>query len=105
MRATRLVPARRRGDLRALLSRSRQVALVAALVGAATGLLGAALDWLVIDVMFERVARRGPLLVATLPAAGLLVGLLVRRTIGGGVSGATADEYLHAFHDHEYTLS
>ena len=105
MRATRLVPAHRRGDLRALLSRSRQVALVAALVGAATGLLVAALDWLVIDVMFERVARRGPLLIATLPAAGLLLGLLVRRTIGGGVSGATADEYLHAFHDHEYTLS
>ena len=34
-----------------------------------------------------------------MPGVGLLVALAARRLIGGGVSPATADEYLRAFHD------
>ncbi len=99
-----LIPHHRRDEFRDLVHRSHQVVLVAALIGVGTGFFVAALDWLVVDVLFDR-ALQAPLgVLAFLPLCGLLVGLLARRTIGGGVNGSTADEYLHAFHDRQHEL-
>jgi CIC family chloride channel protein len=39
-----------------------------------------------------------------MPGVGLLVALAARRSIGGGASPATADEYLVAFHDADHRL-
>jgi chloride channel protein, CIC family len=83
---------------------AHRVVLLAALVGAATGLAVTGFDRLVVDVLFERVAELPTWVVAVVPGVGLLVALAARRLIGGGVSPATADEYLRAFHDLEVRL-
>jgi chloride channel protein, CIC family len=89
----------RRDDLRAIVSRSRQVVLVSAVVGAVTGVAVAGFDRLTVDVVFDRGVAKLPLaLMAFGPAAGLIVAALVLRYAGGGLSASTADEYLHAFH-------
>jgi CIC family chloride channel protein len=71
----------------------------------ATGAFVALFDWLVVDVSFERVVGLAPWLIAVLPGAGLLVALAARRLVGADASSATADEYLHAFHDDHHDLA
>jgi CIC family chloride channel protein len=80
------------------------VVVVAALVGAVTGLLVAVFDRLVVDVVFERVLELPASLLACSPGVGLLLALLARRVIGGGVSPSTSDEYLRAYHDPDVRL-
>ncbi|CAB4864392.1 unannotated protein [freshwater metagenome] len=104
MNLHRLVSANRRTELRHLMSRQHQVVLVAAGTGVATGLFVALLDWLVVRQIFEHVVRLRPWLLAPLPGLGLLGALAARRYIGRGASAATADEYLHAFHDPQHDL-
>lgn len=98
------IPKHRRAELRALALRSRQVVLLAAVTGAITGLIVAGFDRLVVDGMFHRVLRLPLWMIAVLPGLGLLVAAAARWVIGPRVSPATADEYLHAFHDSEYVL-
>lgn len=98
-------PAHRRVELRHLAVRSHEVVTLAAITGVTVGLVVAAFDWVVVDVGVDHVLRLAPAVMAFLPAVGLLVGLVARRVIGGGdVSPATADEYLHAFHDAHHQL-
>ena len=88
----------RRGELRALARRSKEVLLLAAVVGALTGVGVAGFDSAVtsgVDAL-----RHAPLwLVAALPFVGLTTAAVVLRWVGRGASPSTADEYLHAFHD------
>ena len=98
------IPLHRREELRALASRSRQVVILAGVTGLATGAFVAFFDWLVVDVSFEHLVSLAPWLIAVLPGIGLFVALAARRYIGAGVSSATADEYLHAFHDAHHDL-
>jgi CIC family chloride channel protein len=89
----------RRDDFRTIVSRSRQVVLASAVVGAITGVAVAGFERLTVDVVFDRVVAELPLaLMAFAPAAGLVVAALVLRYAGRGLSPSTADEYLHAFH-------
>ncbi len=105
VKTTTWIPAHRRAELRQLASRSHQIIIVCAFVGAATGLLVAAFDRLVVDAAFDHVLLLEPWLIAVLPGAGLLAAYAARRFIGGeGTTPATADEYLHAFHDREHRL-
>ena len=94
----------RRHELRQLAARSNQVVLFAAITGATTGVFVAGFEYLVVDVLFEGTHGMPLPVVAMLPALGLLVSLGARRWIGGGTSPATADEYLHAFHDSRVEL-
>lgn len=96
---SRWLPPHRREELRRLAKRSHQVVILAAVTGAITGLVVAGFDRLVVDVAFHRVLRLPSWLMGALPGCGLLIAFAARRFIGGGVSAATADEYLHAFHD------
>ena len=98
------LPEHRRTEFKQLVSRSHQVVSLAAVTGVLTGLIVALFDRLVVDVLFEHVLKLRPWLIAVLPALGLLLALGVRKTIGRGASPATADEYLHAFHDEDYEL-
>jgi CIC family chloride channel protein len=83
--------------------RSKEDLLVAALVGALTGLGVAG---------FEEVVTRGldaindaPLwCIAIAPTIGLAIAALCLRYIGGNCTPSTADEYLRAFHDPDVTL-
>jgi len=89
----------RRDELRTLLSRTRQYVLAAAIIGAVTGLAVAAFERLTVDVVFDRVVANAPLAVlAFFPGIGLAIATLWLRGPGRGVSPATADEYLDAFH-------
>lgn len=101
---SRWIRAERRAELRSLARRSNQVVLLAALTGAATGLLVAAFDWIVADQAIEWTKTRGPWLAAVLPGIGLIASVLIRRVVGGGVSPSTSDEYLVAFHDPRHRL-
>ena len=78
--------------------------MLAAVVGAATGLLVALFDRLVVEVAFDTVLSLAPWLIAVLPGLGLLASYVIRRFVGGGVSPSTADEYLHSFHDRNHRL-
>jgi CIC family chloride channel protein len=98
-RGVRRLVAARHEELRALATRSAQVVLAAAVVGAVTGLGVAGIERIVVDGGL-RAVRAGPLWVmAAAPCAGLLLAAVMLRTVGRGASPATADEYLRAFHD------
>ncbi len=94
----------RSGEFRDLFRRSREVVLLAAITGAVTGLFVRFLEYLVIEVVFERVVH-GPLWVGAIaPGIGLVLSAVLLRTVGNGATPATSDEYLRAFHDPEYPL-
>ncbi len=85
-------------------ARSHQVVVLAALVGATTGLVVAGFDRVVVDIVFAWVIELPAYVLGVLPGIGLLVAFAARRFVGGGVSPSTADEYLHAFHEPDHRL-
>ncbi len=91
-------------ELRSLVKRSREVVLLAAVTGAATGLFVRFFEYVVVELMLHTVLE-GPLwFVAIAPGLGLVLSAILLRTVGAGASPATSDEYLRAFHDSEYPL-
>ncbi len=94
----------RAGELRVLVRRSREVVLLAAITGALTGLLVRFFEYIVVEVILERVVH-GPLWFAAIaPGVGLVITAIILHTVGAGASPATSDEYLRGFHDPEYPL-
>lgn len=93
----------RRGELRELVQRSREVVLLAAVTGVVTGLAVRGFEYL-IDELYHRVLTAPLWWSATAPAIGLITAAFVLRFGGGGASPATSDEYLRAFHDPAYRL-
>ncbi len=88
---------------RELARRSREVVLLAAIVGVATGLGVAAFDGAVTRSL-EQLNRLPLWAIAVGPFVGLSVAAVALRWVGPSASPATADEYLHAFHDPTYRL-
>jgi CIC family chloride channel protein len=94
----------RRDELRNLFRRSRETVLIAAITGVATGLVVRGLAYLGYEI-YHRVLELPLWGVAIAPAVGLVLSAIVLRMVGGaGVSSATADEYLRAFHDPAHRL-
>jgi CIC family chloride channel protein len=93
----------RRDELRELVRRSREVVLLAAVTGVATGLGVRGFEY-VVDELYRRALAAPLWWGATAPAIGLIVAALTLRFAGGGASPATSDEYLRAFHDPAYRL-
>lgn len=94
----------RAGEFGDLVRRSREVVLLAAITGALTGLFVRFFEYIVIEVVFERIVQ-GPLWVGAIaPGVGLMLSAILLKTLGNGASSATSDEYLRAFHDPEYPL-
>ena len=104
VKATSWIPAHRRTELRRFASRSHQVVVVAVIVGAITGLFVAGFERLVVDVMYRHILELRPWAIAFIPAFGLIAAVLSRKIISPGTDAATADEYLHSFHDRRYPL-
>jgi len=98
-RGVRRLVAARHEELRALATRSAQVVLAAAVVGAVTGLGVAGIERVVVDGGLRAVRAAPPWVMAAAPCAGLVLAAVMLRTVGRGASPATADEYLRAFHD------
>ena len=83
--------------------RSRETLVLSAVVGALTGVGVAGFESAVTRGLEE--INRLPLWgIAIAPLVGLTVAALALRWIGPSSSPATADEYLHAFHDPDYPL-
>jgi chloride channel protein, CIC family len=93
----------RRAELRALVHRSREVILLAAVTGMITGLAVRGYEHLVIDVIYEPIVESDLWVVAIAPAVGLLVAATI-LSVGRGATSATSDEYLRAYHDPAYPL-
>lgn len=93
----------RRDEFRSIVRRSREVVLLAAVTGVVTGLFVRGFD-LAVHAVYERLFEAPLWMLLTAPVTGLVVAALSLRYIGGGVSGSTSDEYLHAFHDSQYRL-
>src|SRR4051812_13220236 len=104
VRSIRLSSAGRREELRALASRSQQVVLLAAVTGAMTGLIVAAFDRIVVDLLLDHLFRLDPWVLAIAPGMGLSAAYMARRVVGNRCSPSTADDYLLAFHRRAHTL-
>jgi CIC family chloride channel protein len=90
--------------LRNFARRSREVVLLAAVTGVLVGFAVALVDSLTIDAMLESLFEAPLWVQAGLPVVGLVVTAIVLR-LAGGVSPATADEYLRSFHDPSHVLT
>src|SRR4051812_27161081 len=89
----------RRDQLLGLAGRSREVVVAAALVGAVTGFAVAGFERLTVDGVFDGLVAHLPLgLLAFAPGVGLAIAALWLRGPGRGLSPATSDAYLEAFH-------
>jgi len=89
-------------EFRALFERTRHFVLGAALTGAVTGFAVAGFERLTVNVVFEDLVSKLPVvLLALAPGFGLAVATMWLRGPGRGLNRATADAYLDAFHkDH-----
>ncbi len=94
-----------RDELLRFAQQSRQALLLAAVTGVVTGLLVAAFEQIVIDALLEPLLELPWWLAACGPLFGLTLAAMILRWAGGRATPATADEYLHAFHDPEHRLS
>src|SRR5581483_11708341 len=92
---------RRRPEFRALLDRTRETVVLAAVIGCLTGLAVAAFDSLTADAILARVTTAPVWLEVVAPLAGLLGAAAALRWLAGGASSATADEYIRAVPDPE----
>ncbi|MEL7155152.1 MAG: chloride channel protein, partial [Actinomycetota bacterium] len=67
-------------------------------VGVSVGLLVAFLEFLVIEVVLDAVLDWPLWMQAGAPLVGLLLAQAVLRTVRGGISGSTSEEYIRQFH-------
>lgn len=94
----------RSGELGDLVRRSREVVLLAAIIGVITGLFVRFFEHVVVEVMSDRILHGSLWVGAVAPGVGLVLSAILLRTLGDGASAATTDEYLRAFHDPEYPI-
>jgi chloride channel protein, CIC family len=97
-RAFRSRVARHRADVFALGRHTRLVVVFAALTGAVTGLGVAGFESVTRSGLFDHL-RRAPVAVQiAAPLAGLILAAVSLRYAARGATPATADEYIHNFH-------
>ncbi|HWJ64314.1 MAG TPA: chloride channel protein [Acidimicrobiales bacterium] len=96
--AIKILPLTRHGaELRTLALRSREVVVLAALVGFGTGLGVAVFDRIVAVEMLDRLLAGPAWLIAVAPVAGLLLSTAILKA-GGGLTPSTSDEYIANVH-------
>jgi CIC family chloride channel protein len=83
---------------------SRDVVLVAAITGVATGFAVALFEKIVVQWALEHVLELSPWVLAFVPLAGLALAWAALRFVGRTDSPATADLYIVAYHDVERPL-
>lgn len=94
----------RSDEFRELVSRSREVVLLAAITGALTGVLVRYFEFVVLDLAFHSLTDSDWKWGLIVPPLGLVASALILKTAGAGASPATSDEYLRSFHNSEYPL-
>ncbi len=83
--------------------RSRQVLVLAALVGVLTGIGVALFETVVVEIIFDRLLKQPLWVLAITPAIGLAMAAATLRVLGPTTPGTT-DAYLEAFHDSAHRL-
>lgn len=78
--------------------------MIAAVTGAVVGVAVRGFEYLVVEVFYHRLVEQELWLLALAPVGGLILSSMLLKYAGGGVSSATSDEYLRAFHDPNYVL-
>ena len=83
-------------------SRARLDALaLSAVTGCLTGAGVALFEWVTREQLFDRVHRASEVVQVVAPVGALVLAALVLRYLGRGASPATADEYIHNFHQRD----
>jgi chloride channel protein, CIC family len=95
----------RRDEFRAIVHRSRDAVLLAAITGVIVGLGVRGFEYLVLELAYSFVLTTNLWVMAVLPVGGLILSSLILKYLGRGASGATTDEYLRAFHDRHHLLN
>ena len=88
-------------EVRGLMARSRDVVVLAAVIGALTGLGVAAFEHVTLEVLFDAVREAPTWVIAVSPLVGLGLAAVALRWLGGGASPSTTDEYIKAIPDHD----
>ena len=78
--------------------------LLAGITGIATGLAVAAFDAVTADLLLDHVRALPTLLLAGMPAVGLLLAWAALRWLGNGATPSTSDEYIRNFHERDRSM-
>ena len=85
-------------------ARNPRLLAASAATGVIVALVVAAFETLALHVVLERVLEQNLAVLALAPVVGIAASKLVLRTVGGGTSGSTSDEYVRAFHERYPTI-
>lgn len=85
--------------------RSSQLLLAAMAVGVATGFVVSVLDYLIVEVLLERLFSLPLQVQVLMPLIGLLIAVTILKFVGNDCSPSTSDEYVYAFHSRNPTMS
>jgi CIC family chloride channel protein len=78
--------------------------LLAGITGMATGLAVALFDYVTADLLLDHVRAFPTVILAAMPAVGLLLAWAALRWIGHGASPTTSDEYVRNFHQRDRSM-
>ena len=85
-------------------ARNPRLLIASAAIGVIVALIVAAFETVALQVVLERVLDQHLAVLALAPVLGIAASKLVLRTVGGGTSGSTSDEYTRAFHERQPTI-
>ena len=85
-------------------ARNPRLLAASAATGVIVALLVAAFETVALNVVLERVLDQHLAVLALAPVLGIAASKLVLRTVGGGTSGSTSDEYIRAFHERQPSI-
>ena len=80
-------------------ARNPRLLAASAATGVIVALVVAAFETVALHMVLERVLEQHLVVLALAPVIGIAASKLVLRTVGGGTSGSTSDEYVRAFHE------
>ncbi len=80
-------------------ARNPRLLAASAATGVIVALVVAAFETVALHMVLERVLEQHLVVLALAPVVGIVASKLLLRTVGGGTSGSTSDEYVRAFHD------
>lgn len=80
-------------------ARNPRLLAASAATGVIVALVVAAFETVALHMVLERVLEQHLAVLALAPVVGIAASKLLLRTVGGGTSGSTSDEYVRAFHD------
>ena len=85
-------------------ARNPRLLAASAATGVIVALLVAAFETVALNIVLERVLDQHLAVLALAPVLGIAISKLVLRTVGGGTSGSTSDEYIRAFHERQPSI-